>query len=247
MDVFKDFTWNRCQSFTELVKSYFWKEQNMHKDYFNVLGLDKDASSDDIKKAYRKMALRFHPDKNNEDNSEEMFKEIAEAYEFLCAKDGTEEVEAGATEEDSTKTHGREFRSTKRSHFYSNHSDPKATFDTFFDGNDPFREQYCDQRAARQHRGYEQKAEYKSKNFQSKDHSSNTREGRRNLDDFNQAFKLHIIKLKPKNKIRRRFYEAIFSAITLKIVFVIVVEKLGPGTKSKVQVQFKLGQSISLN
>ena len=107
--------------------------------------------------------------------------------------------------------------------FYSNHSDPKATFDTFFDGNDPFREQYCDQRAARQHRGYEQKAEYKSKNFQSKDHSSNTREGRRNLDDFNQAFKLHIIKLKPKNKIRRRFYEAIFSAITLKIVVVIIV------------------------
>lgn len=54
------------------------------RDYYEVLGIKKDASKDEIKKAYRKMALKFHPDKNPGDkNSEEHFKEAAEAYEVL--------------------------------------------------------------------------------------------------------------------------------------------------------------------
>lgn len=56
----------------------------MKKDYYEVLGLDKTASSEDIKKAYRKLAFKYHPDKNPDDKeSEEKFKEIAEAYEIL--------------------------------------------------------------------------------------------------------------------------------------------------------------------
>ncbi|KAI3415649.1 DnaJ sub B member 4 [Globodera pallida] len=50
------------------------------KDYFLILGIGQNASDDDIKKAYRKMALKYHPDKNKETNAEEKFKEIAEAY-----------------------------------------------------------------------------------------------------------------------------------------------------------------------
>ena len=58
----------------------------MGKDYYKILGLVKGASEDDIKKAYRKMALKYHPDKNKAAGSEEKFKEIAEAYEVLSDK-----------------------------------------------------------------------------------------------------------------------------------------------------------------
>ena len=55
----------------------------MGKDYYDILGIKKGASEDDIKKAYRKQALRFHPDKNKAPNAEDKFKEIAEAYDVL--------------------------------------------------------------------------------------------------------------------------------------------------------------------
>lgn len=55
-----------------------------YKDYYKVLGVDKSASQEDIKKAYRKLAVKFHPDKNPGDKkSEEKFKEINEANDVL--------------------------------------------------------------------------------------------------------------------------------------------------------------------
>src|SRR6202163_847990 len=54
------------------------------RDYYEVLGLQRAAGLDDIKKAYRKMALKYHPDKNPGDGeAEERFKEAAEAYAVL--------------------------------------------------------------------------------------------------------------------------------------------------------------------
>ncbi len=56
----------------------------LEKDYYAVLGVDKDASAADIKKAYRKLAQKWHPDSNPDDPSaEERFKEIGEAYAVL--------------------------------------------------------------------------------------------------------------------------------------------------------------------
>lgn len=54
------------------------------KDYYEILGVDKKASIEDIKKAYRQLALKYHPDRNTSDkNAEEKFKEINEAYQVL--------------------------------------------------------------------------------------------------------------------------------------------------------------------
>ena len=55
-----------------------------YKDYYNILGVHKTASQDDIKKQYRKLAKKYHPDMNpGNKKAEEKFKEISEAYEVL--------------------------------------------------------------------------------------------------------------------------------------------------------------------
>jgi DnaJ-class molecular chaperone len=54
-----------------------------NKDYYQILGLTKNASTDEIKKAYRKLALQYHPDRNKGKESEDKFKEVTKAYEVL--------------------------------------------------------------------------------------------------------------------------------------------------------------------
>ena len=66
----------------------------MGVDYYKILGVDKGAKDDDLKKAYRKLAMKWHPDKNpnNKKDAEAKFKQISEAYDvcssfsliFLC-------------------------------------------------------------------------------------------------------------------------------------------------------------------
>ena len=58
------------------------------RDYYDVLGASKDASAAELKKAYRKLAIKYHPDKNPDDHeAEEKFKELGEAYEALSDED----------------------------------------------------------------------------------------------------------------------------------------------------------------
>ena len=53
------------------------------RDYYEVLGVSKNATEGEIKKAYRKLAMKFHPDVNKDPGAEDKFKEINEAYEVL--------------------------------------------------------------------------------------------------------------------------------------------------------------------
>lgn len=66
----------------------------MAEDYYKILGVDKKASAEDIKKAYRKLALKWHPDKNpNNKNAEDKFKKISEAYAVLSDKEKREQYD----------------------------------------------------------------------------------------------------------------------------------------------------------
>ena len=62
------------------------------RDYYEVLGVGKDASQDEIKKAYRKLARQYHPDVNKAADAEDKFKEVKEAYDVLSDDQKTRHV-----------------------------------------------------------------------------------------------------------------------------------------------------------
>ncbi|XP_068448680.1 dnaJ homolog subfamily B member 1b [Clinocottus analis] len=111
----------------------------MGKDYYDILGIKKGASEDDIKKAYRKQALRFHPDKNKSPGAEDKFKEIAEAYDVLSdekKKDiydrfGEEGLKGGGGPTGGGGGGPGNFS-------YSFQGDPHVIFSEFFGGRNPF-------------------------------------------------------------------------------------------------------------
>ncbi|XP_044316075.1 dnaJ protein homolog 1 isoform X2 [Drosophila rhopaloa] len=109
----------------------------MGKDYYKTLGLPKTATDEEIKKAYRKLALRYHPDKNKAANAEEKFKEVAEAYEVLSDKKKRETYDKFG--EDGLKNGGtRNGGPSSNSFTYQFHGDPRATFAQFFGNSNPF-------------------------------------------------------------------------------------------------------------
>ena len=67
----------------------------MSNEYYKLLEINTDATVDDIKKAYRKLAIKYHPDKNREPGAEEHFKKISEAYQVLSDKDSRRKYDSG--------------------------------------------------------------------------------------------------------------------------------------------------------
>jgi len=77
------------------------------KDYYKILGLGRDAGKDDIKKAYRELAHKYHPDKNpGNKEAEDRFKEIAEAYEILSDEKKKSDYDAGRLYAESAGAYG---------------------------------------------------------------------------------------------------------------------------------------------
>ncbi|XP_078034633.1 dnaJ protein homolog 1 [Augochlora pura] len=108
----------------------------MGKDYYKILGLTKNATDDEIKKAYRKLALKYHPDKNRNAGAEEKFKEIAEAYEVLSDSRKREVYDKFG--EEGLKGEADDEGPSGRGAPYTFHGDPKATFAQFFGSASPF-------------------------------------------------------------------------------------------------------------
>ena len=124
----------------------------MGKDFYKVLGIGRNASEDEIKKAYRKMALKYHPDKNKSPGAEEKFKDIAEAYEILSDKKkkeifdryGEEGLKGNVGGGGGGMGHPGGMGGMPggmgggQSFSYTYHGDPRATFAQFFGTNNPF-------------------------------------------------------------------------------------------------------------
>ncbi|WKC91021.1 DnaJ domain-containing protein [Borreliella carolinensis] len=92
----------------------------MTKDYYNILGIQKNASNEEIKKAYKKLAIKYHPDKNKGNKiAEEKFKEINEAYEILSSPDKKRNYDSlGSTNFNGNNDHfEREFSNTRFGNF----------------------------------------------------------------------------------------------------------------------------------
>lgn len=111
----------------------------MGKDYYKILGITKNATDDEIKKAYRKLALKYHPDKNKSAEAEEKFKEVAEAYEVLSDKKKRDIYDAYGEEGLKGGTSGGHENSTG-GFSYTFHGDPRATFAQFFGNTNPFQD-----------------------------------------------------------------------------------------------------------
>lgn len=110
----------------------------MGKDYYKILGLNKGASDDDIKKSYRKLALKYHPDKNKTPGAEEKFKEVAEAYEVLSDKKKRDIYDMHGEEGLKGGIPGSQGGAGQQSS-YTFHGDPRATFAQFFGYASPYK------------------------------------------------------------------------------------------------------------
>lgn len=126
------------------------------KDYYELLGVSKNASAEEMKKAYRKLALQYHPDRNKSKEAEEKFKEINEAYEVLSDEKKRETYDrfgraafsqgagganpfAGGAGNPFTYTYSSQGQSPFADGFdFSGFSDPFEIFEQFFGGGSPF-------------------------------------------------------------------------------------------------------------
>lgn len=124
------------------------------KDYYSILGVTKQASADEVKKAYRKLALKYHPDRNKGDKvSEDKFKEVTKAYEVLSDPQKKQTYdqfgEAAFDPSASSGPFGQGFGgqqgpftytySTNGGGFdFGGFSDPFDIFEQFFGGGNPF-------------------------------------------------------------------------------------------------------------
>ena len=120
----------------------------MGKDYYKVLNVTRSATADEIKKAYRKLALKYHPDKNKgSKEAEEKFKEVAEAYEALSDPQKREIYdkygEEGLKGNFGGAGAGAAGFQMPEGFGFSFNIDPNETFRNVFGDEDPFASKRC--------------------------------------------------------------------------------------------------------
>ncbi|MBI2326442.1 DnaJ domain-containing protein [Candidatus Collierbacteria bacterium] len=120
------------------------------RDYYEILGVNKSATEVEIKSAYRKLALKYHPDRNKEAGATEKFKEVNTAYEVIgnpekrkmydqfghAGVSGNQGGNQGPFNYTYTNQGGRGFED-----IFGGFSDPFDIFESFFGGTSPFRQQ----------------------------------------------------------------------------------------------------------
>lgn len=112
------------------------------RDYYDILGIEKNCSVEEVRKAYRKLSLKVHPDKNKAPGSEEAFKKVCKAFKCLSDGDSRRQYDQMGLVEDfehNQQYNVRRRRSRTAHDLFDDDFDPDEIFRTFFGQGDMFR------------------------------------------------------------------------------------------------------------
>lgn len=115
------------------------REIKRHKDYYAILGLEKSCSVEEIRKAYRKLSLKVHPDKNKAPGAEEAFKKVSKAFKCLSEDESRRQYDqTGLVDEFEYNQQHNVRRRRRHGHdFFDDNIDPDEIFRSFFYGSEP--------------------------------------------------------------------------------------------------------------
>lgn len=110
------------------------REIKRKKDYYEILGLEKSCSVEDVRKAYRKLSLKVHPDKNQAPGAEEAFKLVSKAFQCLSDEENRRRYDVAGSDEPVYERHVNRRHGQGFNGFYGEEIDPEEIFRNFFYG-----------------------------------------------------------------------------------------------------------------
>ncbi|EEF45548.1 chaperone protein dnaJ 49 [Ricinus communis] len=129
---------NYTEEHVELIR-----QVKINKDYYSILGVEKTSSVEDIRRAYRKLSLKVHPDKNKAPGSEEAFKKVCKAFKCLSDDNSRRQYDQTGLVDEFEYNQQYNVRRTRRRRnvhdFYDDDFDPNEIFRSFFGQTDMFR------------------------------------------------------------------------------------------------------------